>query len=72
MPALVAGIHAFLQVPVAGKAWMAGTSPAMTGSDGPASQKNSAAACSAALRVWIERARDARGGYCAVVTIDDW
>jgi hypothetical protein len=29
MPALVAGIHVFLAVP-ARKAWMAGTSPAMT------------------------------------------
>ncbi len=30
MPALVAGIHAFPCGPSARKAWMAGTSPAMT------------------------------------------
>ena len=29
MPALVAGIHVFMAVPLA-KAWMAGASPAMT------------------------------------------
>ncbi len=30
MPALVAGIHVFLAAPQRVKAWMAGTSPAMT------------------------------------------
>jgi hypothetical protein len=30
MPAFVAGIHVFLAVLQPGKAWMAGTSPAMT------------------------------------------
>jgi hypothetical protein len=30
MPALVAGIHAFLAVSPESKAWMAGTSPAKT------------------------------------------
>jgi hypothetical protein len=30
MPALVAGIHVFLGVLRGSKAWMAGTSPAMT------------------------------------------
>ena len=30
MPALVAGIHVFLAIAQQAKAWMAGTSPAMT------------------------------------------